>query len=198
MRRRPTARNPRVSRHRSSATEFGAIERALVDADAVVGAAECHGMLCGMLCGAPGTHDALWLDQVLGEDAPDGLDVDDLRTLATRTAEALTGPDLGFAPLLPDDERPLARRVAALRDWADGFLFGFGAAAGHAFPDLPEASREFIDDLRSFARLADDPADADEAGENAYTELVEYVRVGVLTVHSECRLLDGATQRRLH
>ncbi len=187
-----------MSRHRSSATEYGAIERALLDADALVGAAECHGMLCGMLCGTQGANDALWLEQILGEEGPGGADLGDLRALASRTAEALAGAELAFAPLLPDDERPLPRRVAALRDWADGFLFGFGAAAPEAFPDLPEASREFIDDLQSFSRLADDPADADEAGEAAYAELVEYVRVGVLTVHSECRLRAGAAQRRLH
>ncbi|MCC7410647.1 MAG: UPF0149 family protein [Gammaproteobacteria bacterium] len=175
---------------------------ALRDADALVGAAQCHGMLCGMLCGANDVVEALWEEYVLG-DVPAGAGTLAecgalMRRLLVATQESLISPDMDFAILLPDDEHALAERVEALREWCEGFLFGFGSMAGNDFSAQPEATREFITDLREFSRLDDEPEITGEENEAAFTEVVEYLRAGVLTARTERLTLEDADRKRVH
>lgn len=167
--------------------DFESLERALTGAGALIGAAQAHGMLCGMLCAQAEIDEDAWLEQVLGR-IPDPEEADCpgmLRRLHRATMAELADHELAFQPLLPPDERVLPERVAALREWCEGFLFGFGALARGEMEAQPEATRELVRDLAELARLADEPAPGGEDDEVAYAELVEYVKVGALTARTE-------------
>ena len=43
------------------------LEQLLHVANADCGAAESHGLLCGIICAAGDAHERLWLEQILGE-----------------------------------------------------------------------------------------------------------------------------------
>ena len=87
--------------------------------------------------------------------------------------------------MLPDDDAPVEARVAALAEWCQGFLYGVGAAGTLANAALADDVEEFLTDLAELTRVdASGEADA-EAEEEAYAELVEYVRVGVQLVYDE-------------
>ncbi|HHM04623.1 MAG TPA: YecA family protein [Gammaproteobacteria bacterium] len=155
-------------------------------------AAECHGSLSGMLCAAGDLRADVCLDalfQGAGEQgsAPSlptaGMAV--LEKLFAATASALNDPDFGFQLLLPDDGHPLQTRAEALSLWCQGFLGGLGLA-GFSDGDFGAGEvREVLHDFSEIARMDHDDMDTGEEGENAYMEVVEYVRMAVLLAHEE-------------
>jgi uncharacterized protein len=161
-------------------------------------AAEYHGVLCGMLCAQDNPPDDLGLDR----DSPaDETQVPSarrqLQQLRTISLDHLSEPDGGFTPLLPDDDEALNLRVEALAQWCDGFLYGL---ANRPALDLKQGSaelREIISDLIQISRAGvEDEEDPDEnADENAFMELVEYVRAGVQLVFLELRTAGQEAER---
>lgn len=147
-------------------------------------AAECHGALTGLVCGAdpaqrPDWPDALPDRETLAAVEQDGL----LKALGDAIAATLDSGDMRFAPLLPDDSETIEIRAAALRFWCRGFLYGFGISfAPGESPPLPDEVREVLGDFSEIARQELDAEAGNEADETAYAEIVEYVRVGAQLV----------------
>ena len=171
----------------SESVDFHDVARALSEAGSTVLAAEAHGYLCGALC----VHRDFSLAEWLGEILPDGSTADHGRFESLReTSDAtLSGTEMEFQPLLPDDEEPLAVRGEALGAWCQGFLYGFGAAGTANRSVLPESVSEFLADLARISQAGDVGSEAEEAEEAAYAELVEFLRVGVQLVYDELAAL---------
>jgi uncharacterized protein len=170
--------------------DFDDVAAALATAGSTVHAAEAHGCLCGAICVRRDYALAEWLDEVL----PDGARADStvLEALKARSAAVLAGDEMLFQPLLPDDEQALADRVEALGAWCQGFLYGFGAAgtAGHA--RLPEGVNEVLADLAQISQAGVVGAESDEVEEDAYLELVEFLRAAVQLVYDELAALRAS------
>ena len=98
--------------------------------------------------------------------------------------EALDRIDLGFALLLPEDNRPLGERATAFGRWSRGFLSGFGLSGIADLRMLSEDARGFLRDLERFGSLAI-PDSEDEDDERAFTELIEFTRMGVLVLRDD-------------
>lgn len=166
-----------------------------------VAPAEAHGMLCGLLSSQPsGMAKTRWFTELLDAASlqPESLaakaaDVRALDHWFIASIAALDDADLGFMPLLPDDDRPLASRLQALADFCAGFNYGLGIGiAGRGSRPLPGDTAEIVKDFQAIESSDADreSVGADDAGadeEGAYIELVEYVRVGVLLIHEELR-----------
>lgn len=120
-----------------------------------------------------------------------------LEALAHETIARLADPELGLALLLPDDDRPLRERAAALCDWVRGFLYALGLL-GLTDRDLSAETREVIADFSQITRmdldaLPDGRPDAladDEPHEAALTEIAEFVSVAALLLRED-RLAAG-------
>lgn len=180
----------------------------LDDALAAVGgetrAAEAHGLLCGMFCGPRAPEAARWIAHVLAGASAHGAAAKDcleaLTELYEQTQASLENEALEFQPLLPADDEPLEVRARALGDWCEGFLFGLGVA-GSEQERLPKEAAEVVNDLGQIARV-DPEAGGDEDSEQAYAELVEYLRVATLLVREHTTTsapAKGATPKdRLH
>ncbi len=82
-----------------------------------------------------------------------------------------------FAPLLPDDDEPLAERATALAQWCQGFLYGLGTGRLNSIDELPGEVGEIVHDLTEISRATPGEEDPTEDDEQAYAELVEFVRV---------------------
>jgi uncharacterized protein YgfB (UPF0149 family) len=52
-----------------------------------------------------------------------------LQNVYDAMVRTLAGNDSAFAPLLPDDDAPLAERADALSMWCQGFLYGLGSGS---------------------------------------------------------------------
>jgi len=178
--------------------DFDELDAALAHAGAHAGAAECHGTLVGWLASGRGSDPTPWLDPLFED-----LDLTDQRVarcreqlvaLAAAVGTELAGEAFRFAPLLPGDDTPLTTRVAALGEWCEGFLFGLGLAGDAAARAGTEVG-EVIEDFAQIARAGLDDEAGSEADEQAYAELVEYLRIGTQTVHEA---LAATAPRRLH
>jgi uncharacterized protein len=168
--------------------DYEVVDAALARAGADTDAAEGHGTLCGMLCANASITVEDWFRELLPDaepgDVPAGEALGRLGELFRETRMQLHDSELGFDLLMPDDDKPLERRVEALGLWCQGFLYGLSVCGVREGDKLPEDSAEIIRDLADIARTGFD-VEADEANETAYSEIVEYVRVGVLLVNEE-------------
>ncbi len=149
--------------------------------DAPISASESHGLLCGLLCMRAADARATWIRRTFDDPAaattPAPLD-----RVHDETLRQLDDTDLEFELMLPSDEElDLAGRTAALAEWCNGFAFGVGAS-GRDSDSLAEQSREFLYDV---ARIAQAEVAEEEDDEAAFTEIVEYVRMGVLLTRTE-------------
>lgn len=169
----------------SDADRFRTLHGALHSVAAEKGASEAHGILCGMICTPGDTDRAQWIAEVLAGTRPKGEAARHcLSVLAAEfdaTRDEMQDAELGFQPLLPGDEAPLAERAAALGRWCDGFLLGLGLGGLKGSRALPREAAEVVRDFGEIGRIDSDTGAGDE-GEAAYAELLEYVRVGALLV----------------
>lgn len=168
----------------SDGQRFHELDDALAAVGGETRAAEAHGLLCGMFCAPEEPEAARWVAHVLAGASAHGQAARDclaaLTELFEQTRASLENEALEFQPLLPADDEPLEARARALGEWCEGFLFGLGVA-GSERERLPREAAEVVNDLGQIARI-DPEAGADEDSEQAYTELVEYLRVATLLV----------------
>lgn len=173
---------------------FPEIARVLEGLSSSVPAAESHGCLCGALCTASHYPIERWLDEIVPED--DALDAaageerepqQPLRLLFADTLQALRGDAMELELLLPDDDTSLESRAVALSQWCQGFLYGFGTGegAGTGKREWPANVDEILRDLTHIGRATVELGEGSEEEEEAYAEVVEYVRVGVQLIHDE-------------
>jgi len=143
-------------------------------------AAEIHGIAAGMLCADANTSCSAWLT----ESCADAVFSDSGRVLLERlfaeTGRLLLSDHFDFDLLLPDDEDDLEQRVMALKNWCQGFLYGFGRVAQAAGND--REIREIIHDICEISKLSEN-AEGEE-DEQAYVEVTEYLRVSVLLLRA--------------
>ena len=196
-----------------SEIRFSDFEDVLAAAGSMADAAEAHGSLCGALCSMAPYKVQDWINEIL----PDGTSLSDesaamIERVFTATSTSFGEQGMEFEPLLPDDEQPLNGRANALALWCTGFLYGLGTGqisdleglngeVGEIVRDFTEISRATGDDAGKVAAKSDD-ADADEANEQAYAELVEFIRVAAQVVFEELlplrRQVYPTAQQRLH
>jgi len=172
---------------------FADVERALDTGTSAVHPAEAHGCLCGALCLRPDYSLTDWLDEILPDaDAAAAAADGPFATLFAETAGVLARPDMEFEPLLPGDDADLASRVAALAAWCQGFLYGFGSAGTASQAALPETIGEVLADLAQVSHAGAVGSESPEVEEDAYVELVEFVRAGVQLVYEELSALRAS------
>lgn len=182
----------------STLPDYYELNEALQRLEIATESAECHGMLCAMLCAdrQPKQH---WLEETL----PAGLDSGDLlvkellamlEAMYAVTEQQFLAAEFGMRMLLPDDSEPLPVRLEALGQWCEGFYLGLGVAGMTDLDKLPEDSREVVLDMIDIAQVEVDAGDISEEDEVAFTEVAEYLRVGVLLIHEELSASKQATQ----
>jgi uncharacterized protein YgfB (UPF0149 family) len=163
-------------------------------------ASELHGSLCGYLAGGGSLRGGSVLAALQLDGEATDVTADDLALLGrlARQSEAeLADPELGFEPLLPEDDRPLAERAGALVDWCRGFLGGFGLAGAAAHAQLSDEAQEVLRDLGAVAGSSFDFGDEEE-DEGALVEVQEFVRVAAMLLFAECAAPDPSASGSVH
>ncbi|MBE0442550.1 MAG: UPF0149 family protein [Psychrobacter sp.] len=142
-----------------------------------VSISEVHGLMTGLMTACNAPDETVWA-QVFEELSFAALPESAL-TLLTEEAEdtvfQLKDKDDAYAymPLIPDDEHDLYERVIALKQWANGFMTGFGITDCNISAD----ENEMLSDLAKIGsiRLADD--EDFEGGEESYLYIYEFARM---------------------
>jgi uncharacterized protein YgfB (UPF0149 family) len=120
-----------------------------------------------------------------------------LEQLVRQCATALADPEMGFAPMLPADDRPLDERAEATAEWCRGFLGGFGLTGASTHAKLTDEAQEMLHDLGAIASSSFDYGDENE-DEDALIEVQEFIRVGAMLLHVECSIRDRPASGTVH
>lgn len=157
-----------------------------------ISASDLHGSLTGYLCAGVRADTQDWL-AVLELETDAGSDLSDvtLCQLREQCAAWLADPQLRFEPLLPTPESPVAVRAEALVEWCRGFLGGLGLTGMLSQTGISDDAQEILHDFAAIAASRFEYADNEE-DENALTEVIEFIRVGVLLLHTELSTRDDA------
>jgi len=181
---------------------FKDFEDVLATAGGLADAAEAHGSLCGALCSVSPYKMQDWINEIL----PDGSALSEessamIERVFTETATSFGEQGMEFEPLLPDDEQPLNGRANALALWCTGFLYGLGTGYISDLESLGGDVWENVPESTEISRATGEDADGDESNEQAYAELVEFIRVAAQVVFEELLPLRRQVypaQQRLH
>ncbi len=154
-------------------------------------AAESHGLLCALLSADVSLRQEAWVDSLLSEhveashlEGQHAYRI--LQSLFKVTAAAFAADNFSLPLLLPDDEAPLEERIDHLAEWCQGYVTGLHLL-GVAIQDNKNATmQEAITDLVDISQVEMAPEDQqDPESEARYLELVEFVKVAVLTIATE-------------
>lgn len=152
-----------------------------------VSPAELHGLLLGRSCAGAGFEADGWL--VDASELLEGEPQDNVRNALIGLQEMvkgeLTSDDMTVVLLLPTDDAPLTERAAALGQWCQGFLSGFGLNCRDSSMLSTEAT-EVLQDLAAIAQVQDALEESDD-GESDYMEVMEYLRVAPLLLFTETK-----------
>ena len=176
-----------------SSVEFDAIGQLLTAAGALWDAAEAHGAFCGWACLGGAAAIPAWsaalLEDAREQDVLAGERRQHLFKLAADALLQMERGDMGFAPLLPGDDAALTDRTASLAEWCEGFMHGLAVGGETDATPAHEALTtgvvaEILEDFSEITRAAvgEEP---EEISEQAYAELVEFVRVSAQLVYDE-------------
>ncbi|WP_339479507.1 MULTISPECIES: YecA/YgfB family protein [unclassified Pseudomonas] len=156
--------------------------------------AELHGLLLGRSCAGAGFDADGWL--VDAAELLEGEPTDQVRNALIGLQEMvkgeLTSDDMTVVLLLPTDDAPLAERAAALGQWCQGFLAGFGLTRREYA--LSEEVTEVLQDLAAISQVQDALEESDD-GESDYMEVMEYLRVAPLLLFTETKKTDAAAPK---
>jgi uncharacterized protein YgfB (UPF0149 family) len=178
-----------------------ALERLQIAADA----AECQGAASAVICLTGGDGLASWISDHFPElDAG----VAEGNALANEAREMIvelyqtTLAQLGqgnfdYALLMPGDEESLYLRTDALGHWCQGFLLGLRYVGVADTTRFSGELAEILQDITEISQVTSEALENTEEEEQSYTELVEYLRVGVMLFCETLRASNGDTGSKL-
>jgi len=174
--------------------DYDYITECLENAGLAMVAAESHGNACGVICSQIGISQDQWFDKLI---ATEDVSVDHIELLADllkqlylTSEQSLINIDFEFELFLLDDDTEIRDRLDALGDWCSGFLLGLSTGGITDIKTMPEEITAFLGDCLEIARVGNSDLNNSEDDETSYTELVEYVRMGVITMFEEIYLFN--------
>ena len=142
-----------------------------------VSISEVHGLMTGLMTACNAPDEAVWA-QVFEELSFGALPEPALTLLAEEAEDIvfqLKDKDdaYSYTPLVPDDEHDLYERVMALKQWANGFMTGFGITDCGISAD----ENEMLSDLAKIGGIRLEEDEIFEGGEESYLHVYEFARM---------------------
>lgn len=158
--------------------------------------AEVHGFALGLYVGEVTEPLKSWHKELYTELDPSDVLAGECRAALDHLFAAVFAADrdapLQLTLLLPQGLTVDSRRLAAVRDWCQGFLFGFGLGGKLPADRLSGQARELLRDFAEFTRLDTEGVENSAENQSALIEIEEYLRVGVMLIRDELRSDRGA------
>lgn len=164
--------------------DYDELEKTLASVEATFTASEAHGFICGVLAATGGKLDSSWIKVISGKSKSVALR-EQLLELFETSFHLLNEFSFEFTLLLPDDQIDINKRSECLGMWCQGFLTGLQK---HNIPlknREPGEVTEALDDITEISQISFGDIAQNDEDENAYFELVEYVRLAVLMLFHE-------------
>jgi hypothetical protein len=151
--------------------------------------AEIHGIACGILCSMTEDFPQLWQEALFADTDPNDVLVGEAREaldqLVDFTRGQLNASELALSLMLPSDDAPIALRASAVRDWGQGFLYGFGLAGKQTESLFSADAGEALRDLVEISRLDTEQLEDVEQDEEGLNQLSEYLWVAALLIRQD-------------
>lgn len=168
--------------NKQSPYHFAGLSETLSQTALKMHASEVHGLITGLLCGPNAVQPTAWEPLVTGEgDHHEAHHV--LQGLLEATKTQFVDFLFEFNLILPEDTAPLMERAEALTVWCQGYLTGLKLAGVPLTRREPSELTEGIDDLTEIAKMNYEQVQESEEDENAFAELIEYVRMVVIFIY---------------
>lgn len=174
--------------------DFQQVSEALSPYPELESPAFIQGMLIGLICGDNDIQEAVWIKKLVEEAEIKSVKESFLKALDEMyqsTNKGLNGSGFELTFCLPDDDEPLPIRALMLGQLSEGILYGLGliGVLNGAENEIPQTVRELVEDFGQIARIdvagLGDDLEITEEDESDFVELVEFVKVGVLTINEE-------------
>ena len=149
--------------------------------------AEAQGIAIGLLSSGRPDPAAVWQAELYAELAADDLLAQECRTLLdavyAAAVQQMADSDLILQLFLPEAAPKTV--VMALRDWAQGFLFGFGLAGRDVEVSLSDDGRELLQQVYEVAQLDVSVMLQDESVHEDLMQVEEFLRLAALSLYAE-------------
>jgi len=172
--------------------EYTAVAAAMQRSGMPQSPAETHGFALGLHVAGVAEPLSLWQQELYSDLDPADVLAGECRKLLDRVfASVFISADaesMQLTLLLPQDIVVSSARLSAVRDWCQGFLFGFGLGGEPLSVRLSDQGRELLGDLVEMTRLDSDDVEENAENQSALIEIEEFIRVGVLLLRDELRI----------
>ena len=167
---------------------FLTVESALKDSGLAVTPSELHGLLVGMISGGLPLDNKTW-KPLMFDYTNDGMGWPDSALkigseIFQCTVDELSTDSFALEVLIPDETETLMNRADGLSEWVNHFISGLGLVE-LKLDKASESLKEALLDLEEIARLGIDEDDELEEQANLFEQVIEHVRICVLTIHAE-------------
>jgi uncharacterized protein YgfB (UPF0149 family) len=188
-----------------SAVDYQELTQALQRLQIAADAAECQGAMSAVICLLGEAGLASWLAAhfpeidaaITGGNALAGETKQLIVDLYQTTLGQLGQGNFEYSLLMPDDEDSLHVRTDALGHWCQGFLLGLRYSGVNNTAQFTGELAEILDDITEISQVTSEALEGTEEEEQSYTELVEYLRVGVMLFCENLRASKGATGSKM-
>lgn len=182
----------------SSSTNYENMTQLLHQHNVIVDASEVQGILCGMLAGGMNLDDQEWIPTLSdminqSETLPEPVE-QSIVQMFNQVCQQFVEADFALQICIPNDSESINKRGSAFVNWVQGFLLGFGLHQNDLTTCSQEA-KEALEDLSQIAKL-DEAMEDNEESEQAFFEVVEYVRISAMLCFNEMgkSLIDSRHQ----
>ncbi|HHS99404.1 MAG TPA: YecA family protein [Thiomicrospira sp.] len=181
--------------------DFQQVNEAIAPFPELESPAFIQGMLIGLLCGDNDIQEAVWIKKLIEEAQIKSVKESFLQVLDgvfQETNKGMNGSGFELNLCIPDDNESLVFRAAMLGQLCEGLLYGLGLVGvlSDSEREIPKEVNELVDDLGQIARIdvggLNDLKDVTDEEESDFMELIEYVRIGILTINEELNPTQAA------
>ena len=178
--------------------EYFDLQAALRRCGVAQGPAEVQGFALGLQCGQVSEPRRVWREELYSDLDPADVLAEECRMALDRVFDAAF-QDTSDTPfeltlLLPRDIEVNSVRLGALRDWCQGFLYGFGLGGERLRHGLSAQTQELLHDITEFTRVDTENVDNSEQDQASLIEVEEYLREAVLLIRDDTQLERGGDE----
>ena len=158
-----------------------------------------QGMLIGLLCGDADIQETVWIKKLIEEANIKSVKesfLKGLHDLFQETNSGLNGSGFELDLCLPDDNESVVYRASMIGQLCEGIVYGLGLigclqdAENEIAPEVRELVNDFSDiasiDVEGLGKSVEDG----ETEESDLMHLVEFVKVGILTINETLNPAD--------
>jgi uncharacterized protein YgfB (UPF0149 family) len=173
----------------SAAPDYPALAAIMQRCGMAQSPAESQGFALGLFVAGVPDPRLLWQQELYSDFDPADVLAGECRAVLDQVfANVFAAEDptaMQLTLLLPQDIVVDSARVGAVRDWCQGFLFGFGLAGRNVAERLSDQSRELLHDIAEMTRLDTDDVENSTENQSALIEIEEFLRVGVMLMRDD-------------